>query len=35
MDWANSNKYRETSILFDKISKARANVYKMDNKRKT
>ena len=35
MDWAGSNNLRETSILFDRVSKARTNGYKMDNKTKT
>ena len=34
MGWAGSNKQRKTSILFDRVPKARTNGYKMDNKRK-
>ena len=34
MGWPGSNNQRKTSILFDRVPKARTNGYKMDNKRK-
>ena len=35
MDWISLNNQRETSIIFDSVSKAKTNGYKMDNKTET